>query len=841
MLATTKEMFQPRQRRLTSGKDPGAKGLLLLQMLLLLSTVSFAGRSKQVIPDTVVQEIRYMTPQATEVYLVWGLNNWNLIEESQYPSGTFVKDNLLYTPMQAIENGFSVKIEVPEKSIIDYVFWITKGPRNVGTDIWDKNTNNKDYHTYAAPNSIALVEPSVKIKPTQPLTVLEFALPVVILITLLIGVFIFVKRKYLHSENSPGIITYTVASGIVLFLSFLILRPSVSGLCWDIYCSPASNIPHMFSEAYYDFLFVFVLVLGFVLPMILLRKFRKVQMVFFCVFSFITLVSLIVGILNIRIVEMLGKPFNYQWLYYSDFLKSPDSQAALQANISSEYIINIVLFCISAAALTYLIASITSLLMLQKWPQRILVSTLLFFTAGYLFGGYKVTERAHLEYDRLSNPVTAFLQSVNPFAGHPSLFTMEVPDSLKYVVQKEKAPPLGIAAGGKIKNVIIYVLESTPAEYVQVYGSKFKATPELAKYSSNALVFENVYAHAPATNLSMVSLLGSIYPWLSYNSLTQEHPDLNISSITSELKQYGYRSGFFNSADNRFQRAGEFLTHRGFDAISDCENNTCGKKKFELDTEWEFMNGKDDDCTREEMMSWIKTEKNKPFFAMMWTYQTHYPYFFNGKQKDYKTGDSSLNKYLNALNHSDAVFGQMMAQLKKEKLLESTLVVVIGDHGEAFGRHGQISHGRMIYEENLHVPCMMINPAFKNIKNPAVGGMIDVSPTIMSLLGLQEPLEWQGESLLAERKNKRVYFFAPWSDYLFGYREGHQKYIYNATRNTTEIYDLSEDPEEQENLASYLPAEINLCHQRLAAWTQYVNASMEKTLSEKPKRQLAKR
>ncbi len=834
-------MFQLLQRRSTSGKAPAATGLLLLQMLLLLGTGLFGARAKQVVADTVVQEIRYMTPHATEVYLVWGVNNWNLIDKSLYPSGTFVKDNLLYTPMQVIENGFSVKLEIPERSMIDYVFWITKGPRNAGTDIWDKNINNKDYHTYASQNSIVLVEPSVKIKPTQPLTVLEFALPVVVVLALLCGLFIFIKRKYAGTGSSPGIITYTVAVGIVLFLSLLIIRPSVSGLCWEIYCSPASNIPHMFSEAYYDFLFVFVLVVSFIIPLILLRRFRKVQIVFFSVFCFLALVSLVVGILNIRIVEMLGKPFNYQWLYYSDFLKSPDSQAALQANVSADYILNITLFCLSAAAITYLMASAASLMLMKKWPQRILVTTLLFSTACYLFGGYKVTERAHLEYDRLSNPVTAFLQSINPFAAHPSLFTMEVADSLKYIVRKEKAPPLGIAAGGKIKNVIIYVLESTPAEYIQVYGSKFKATPELAKYASNALVFENVYAHAPATNLSMVSLLGSIYPWLSYNSLTQEHPDLNISSITSELKQYGYRSGFFNSADNRFQRAGEFLAHRGFDEITDCGNNNCAKKKFELDTEWEFMNGKDDECTREEMMTWIKAEKKRPFFAMMWTYQTHYPYFFEGKQKDYKTGDSSLNKYLNALNHSDAVFGQMMAQLKKEKLLESTLVVVVGDHGEAFGRHGQVSHGRMIYEENLHVPCMMINPAFKNITNPAVGGMIDVSPTIMSLLGLQEPVEWQGESLLAERKNKRAYFFAPWSDYLFGYREGHQKYIYNATKNITEIYDLSEDPEEQENLASYLPAEIDLCHQRLAAWTQYVNSTIEKTLSEKPKRQLANR
>src|ERR1041385_6246555 len=117
----------------------------------------------------------------------------------------------------------------------------------------------------------------------------------------------------------------------------------------------------------------------------------------------------------------------------------------------------------------------------------------------------------------------------------------------------------------------------------------------------------------------------------------------------------------------------------------------------------------------------------------------------------------------------------------------------MGDHGEAFGSHDQITHASKIYEENLHIPFVLINPAFTQRNLTQIGGIVDVAPTIMSVLGLSVPEKWQGQNLFAG-KNERTYFFCPWSDYLFGYREGDKKFIYNATTNKTEVYDLKADP-----------------------------------------------
>jgi lipoteichoic acid synthase len=595
----------------------------------------------------------------------------------------------------------------------------------------------------------------------------------------------------------------------------------VSGLSWDLYLHPFSNFHLAFYSGYYDLLYVLTSTAIFCGLIFIFKKFPRVQKVLALIFGLAGLLTVIIAILNIRIVEALGKPFNYQWLYYSDFLQSADSRFALTANLSSAYLSRLVLLIFGFLFLICLSYLMLLRLRLNVKSKRITITICLFLGCIYAGLSKKTITEKKWDYEKLANPVTAFLESVSPFSAVPQLFTMKVEDSLKFETgrltgKKASIPPTGI------RNVLLFVMESTPSEYV--YGSKFDVTPNLKKHIGSSLVFENIYAHAPATNLSMVSLLGSVYPWLSYNSFTQEHPDMKIATISSELKKEGYRTGFFNSADNRFQRAGEFLSFRDFDSISDCRNISCSDGKFSLQSDWEYMDGKSDACTAEDLFSWIGKDKSTPFFGMMWTYQTHYPYFFSGEQK-YYDADPFFNRYLNALHNSDLILGKLLADLEKNDLAASTLVIVVGDHGEAFGRHEQVSHGRKIYEENLHVPCIFINPAFTGQRFSKVGGLVDIAPTILGLLGRPSPVQWQGNDLFVENSRPRAYFFAPWSDYLFGYREANRKYIYNATKNTTEIYDLATDQLESNDLSGLYPSEVVAAHQRLAAWTQYVNAS----------------
>ena len=133
----------------------------------------------------------------------------------------------------------------------------------------------------------------------------------------------------------------------------------------------------------------------------------------------------------------------------------------------------------------------------------------------------------------------------------------------------------------------------------------------------------------------------------------------------------------------------------------------------------------------------------------LWTNQTHYPYFPNpgGSSAIQATGPGGelLGRYLTALRDSDHAIGNLLSDLQRMGVADSTLVVVVGDHGEAFGQHGRFGHGNTVrelrnmggnfghgsdlYEENIHVPMILINSRlFQGEEDSTVGGLVDIAP-----------------------------------------------------------------------------------------------------------------
>ena len=220
---------------------------------------------------------------------------------------------------------------------------------------------------------------------------------------------------------------------------------------------------------------------------------------------------------------------------------------------------------------------------------------------------------------------------------------------------------------------------------------------------------------------------------------------------------------------------------------------------------------------------WIR-EPREPFFALLWTVQTHWPYTApESPPVTGKTDSSSvrLARYLGALRETDRSLGRLLGSLADRALLDSTLVVVAGDHGEAFGQHDNAFH-RLLYEEEVRVPLLLINSRlFHGERDTVPGGLMDVAPTVLDLLGDPLPEEWQGRSLFDPGRPARVYLFGPYSG-LFGFREGSRKVIFDPIANETQLYDLSADPHETVNLAANHPQAVQEARERLAAWVQYL-------------------
>ena len=277
-----------------------------------------------------------------------------------------------------------------------------------------------------------------------------------------------------------------------------------------------------------------------------------------------------------------------------------------------------------------------------------------------------------------------------------------------------------------IKNVIVFVLESTPANLIQVYNSTYKVTPNLNRWKSHARIYENMYAHLPTTPNTMLSLISGIYPMISYKSVVNEYPGITIPSLPKILKNAGWTTSLFFSSDLTFSNMGKYLKAQQVETVEDFKTINCDYKNF--NSNYSLLDGLDERCIINRYFIWIDPLQSKKTFSILWTNQTHYPYFFSGDQKKY-ADNIELNKYLNALEEVDIAFGELMEGLQKRNVLNNTLVVVIGDHGEAFGTHNQYTHGANIYEENMRVPCLLINPKlFHGESDNRVAGLIDVAP-----------------------------------------------------------------------------------------------------------------
>jgi len=131
----------------------------------------------------------------------------------------------------------------------------------------------------------------------------------------------------------------------------------------------------------------------------------------------------------------------------------------------------------------------------------------------------------------------------------------------------------------------------------------------------------------------------------------------------------------------------------------------------------------------------------------------------------------------------------------------STVVAVVGDHGEAFEQHASNSaHGRYLYEENLHVPAVITGPGIVPGRVEAPTSHVDLLPTLLDALGRPwNPLKVQGESIFRESTRRQIFSIGSENALVAIDREG-RKVLVSYHRDTCHAWDLAADPQEHEKL-----------------------------------------
>lgn len=443
----------------------------------------------------------------------------------------------------------------------------------------------------------------------------------------------------------------------------------------------------------------------------------------------------------------------------------------------------------------------------------------------WLFLGFQLADSKWFSaQDRyiVENPHWTLLRSTLPeFPGTKSrLLSIEFPpddmldfknpgSSIKAVthsdplVQKLRTRP--------IKNIILIVLESVGAHYLTVYDKDSQVTPRLAAETKNAVVFDSYYTPVGWTAFALTSILHATPPPLKrYNTTSFRLSNIPTPSIATVLRKRGYRTVFLASGDPQWAnkgifQAGDFQRVRTeLELAPQKRNSSWGvRDKYLFDEIRQFLDGNEND--------------GKPFFMVAWTDQTHHPYSLGRAEKN--RNKDGLQRYLSILKEVDGYIGELLEYLREQK--DDTLVVITGDHGEAFRQiHDNAGHGFSVYDEEVNVPLILWNPRLipDGYRIPTVGSHVDLAPTLLDLLGESAPAEWRGTSLFAPDHPPRAYFFAAArGQYLLGLREARWKYIIDARREAEELYDLNKDPTEQVNIVTDHPKRAMRFRQRLAA------------------------
>jgi arylsulfatase A-like enzyme/tetratricopeptide (TPR) repeat protein len=359
------------------------------------------------------------------------------------------------------------------------------------------------------------------------------------------------------------------------------------------------------------------------------------------------------------------------------------------------------------------------------------------------------------------------------------------------------------AAAGDVKrddrlNVLLVTLDTTRADRVGAYGYPKAETPVLDSLARGGVRFANAYCSTPLTLPSHCSILTGTYP-LRHKVRNNGAYYLADEAVTlaERLKENGYATSAFVASFNTDSRFG---LGQGFDVYDDRFGDDEMLKTFRSE--------RTADKVADAFLAWLGARSPERFFSWVHFFDPHAPYEPPPPYKERFAGDP----YDGEIAFMDHELGRIIERLRATGVLDSTLIVVAGDHGESLGEKGESNHGIFIYEAAMKVPLIL--SASGNLPRGLVVNarvrLNDIMPTVLDALKIPVNPEVQGESLLPfidgkKSENLTCYLesFYPtetfgWSE-LIGIVDGDWKFI-RAPRS--EIYDLKKDPKEEKDLAS---------------------------------------
>lgn len=305
-------------------------------------------------------------------------------------------------------------------------------------------------------------------------------------------------------------------------------------------------------------------------------------------------------------------------------------------------------------------------------------------------------------------------------------------------------------------NLLVLVLESTGSRYVfdetLTLPGRGVPMPFLQKLSRESLYLSRHYSPSNTSPRALFSIFTGHYPEVSSE----------FFSLKRGLKIRGWNT--YLPAETRFlvtPCATEWYFPNGLfrnNGISEI----IGKSRLDIpERRTEPADARNEIQSADYFIQRLEAAK-QPFFSVYISFAPHYPYHDYGPEWKVARGDTRLSQYVNNLRLLDAQIEKIFTALKNRGILENTVVVIAGDHSEAFYQHkGNFIHSLFSYEENLAVPALIHYPAgILPQQVSRVTTHADLGPTVLDLLKIRHaPGDFQGESLLRPENREQVFAY----------------------------------------------------------------------------------
>jgi glucan phosphoethanolaminetransferase (alkaline phosphatase superfamily) len=358
------------------------------------------------------------------------------------------------------------------------------------------------------------------------------------------------------------------------------------------------------------------------------------------------------------------------------------------------------------------------------------------------------------------------------------------------------------------RNLVMVSLESTAAQYLSLYGGEYEVMPNLSALARRALVFENAYAVYPESIKGLFSVLCSTFP--AFDSEPEEYANLQCRSVASVLGDAGYRTAMFHSGRFGYLGMESIIRHRGYQTLEDA-GDIAGSHNSSF--------GVDEPATVARMLAWIDAlPRGQHFFLTYLPIAGHHPYATPDPGPF--AGTAEIDQYRNALHYGDDSLGALIEGLRARGLEENTVWVIYGDHGEAFRQHeGNYGHTFFLYDENIHVPFLIAAPGLLRGQERVrkVVSLVDTAPTILDLMGIAPPKNYQGRTML-DVAPRMAPFFADYSLGLLGLRDGRWKFVYEIGSGRAQLFDMERDPREISDVSAREAARASWYGQVVRGW-----------------------